>query len=347
MSRHVDAMKRAIEFQSPPCVPVELVDVPYLYDAYDTAASERVTIPEGAEDFDSAWCTYHWTFKYQGKNEAGEPIRRDEWGCTQIIPNDDRCAYSVIDRPELASMDAVKAYPWPDPEKTNAFFVSRRNIIKQRYPDRFVCGFLDPGPFLTAFNLLGYDGLLMALCDNLAMVKLVLQRIFDYQIALVPKFKEMGAHMINIIDEVAGTTGMMFSREIFRAHFIPMYDRLLAAIHKHGMYTSILLDGNIQAILPDLMKMGLDQLFFAQPLSTGMDVIAECCRGKRCVKMAVDMMATLAGGTCSEIEAEVDEMVNKFHTDKGGLVFQALRWYRPEYEATRVKAQIDAMNKYR
>ena len=59
------------------------------------------------------------------------------------------------------------------------------------------------------------------------------------------------------------------------------------------------------------------------------------------------MMVTLAGGTRAEIEAEVDNMVDKFHTDKGGLIFQALRWHRPEYDAARVAAQIDAMNKYR
>lgn len=347
MSSHIDTMKRAIEFGSPPYIPMEMVNVPHIYNAYDTISPEQVTLPQGAEDFDSAWCTYHWTFDYQGRNDADEPFRKDEWGCTQIIPNDTGAAYAVVEKPKLRSMDEVNSHPWPDPERTNSFFESRKEIIERHYPNRFICGFLDPGPLLIAFNLFGYDGLLLALHDNLEMAKAVVRKIFDYQIALVPKFEAMGAHMINIIDEVAGTGGLMFAPDIFRQHFKPMYAELLAEIHKHNMYASILLDGNITAIFPDMMDLELDQIFFAQPQSTGIDVIAEHCRGKRCVKMAVDMMVTLAQGTAAEIEAEVDAMVQKLNTPRGGLVFQALRWHRPEYAAERVKAQIDAMNKYR
>lgn len=347
MSTHIDTMKRAIEFGSPPYIPMELVDVPFLYDAYGTTDPAGVVIPEGAEDFDSAWCTYHWTFRDAGVNENKESMRTEEWGCRQVVPNDEGVAYSVVGKPGFTSLAEVKAHPWPDPELTNPFFERRRQIIAQHYPDRFICGFIDPGPFLIAFNLFGYDTLLLQLSDNLELVKGVVRRIVDYQLALVPKFKAMGAHMINIIDEVAGTGGMMFSPALFREHFLPMIAELIAEIHRHDMYASILLDGNITDIFPDVMALELDQILFAQPQSTGIDTIADFCGRKLCVKMAVDMMVTLASGTPAEIEAEVDTMVAKLNTPRGGLVFQALRWHRPEYDAHRVKAQIRAMNKYR
>ncbi|MCK5801410.1 MAG: hypothetical protein KAI66_01195 [Lentisphaeria bacterium] len=347
MSTHIDAMKRAIEFGSPPYIPMELVDVPFLYDAYGTLDPKGVAIPKGAENFDSAWCTYHWTFRDVGEGENGEVKRTEEWGCRQVVPDDGGIAYSVVEKPEFASLAEVEAHPWPDPELTNPFFEQRQRIIAQHYQDRFVCGFIDPGPFLVAFNLLGYDGLLLQLYDNLALVKTVVRRVVDYQLALVPKFKAMGAHMVNVIDEVAGTGGLMFSPALFREHFLPMYAELVAEIHRHDMYASMLLDGNIADIFPDVMALELDQILFAQPRATGIDTIADFCRGKRCVKMAADMMVTLANGTPSEIEAEVDEMVEKLNTPRGGLVFQALRWHRPEYDTHRVQAQIRAMNKYR
>jgi len=347
MSTHIDTVKRAIEFASPSYIPMELVDVPFLYDAYGTLDPDLVAIPDGAEDFDSAWCTYHWTFEDAGVNEDGEPMRLDEWGCRQVVPRNRNVAYAVVDKPEFTSIAEVEAHAWPDPEGTNPFFEHRRRIIAQHYGDRFICGFIDPGPFLVAFNLLGYDGLLLQLHDNLELVTAVVRRIVDYQLALVPKFKAMGAHMVNIIDEVAGTNGMMFSPALYREHFLPMLAELIAEIHRHDMYASILLDGNITRVLPDVMAMDLDQLLFAQPRSTGIDVIADFCRGRRCVKMAVDMMTTLASGTADEIESEVDSMVEKLNTPRGGLVFQALRWHRPEYAAHRVEAQVRAMNKYR
>lgn len=347
MSQHIKTMQRAIEFGSPPYIPMELTDIPGIYNAYDTCDPEKVTIPAGAENFDSAWCTYHWTFKYLGKNEAGEPIRRDEWGCKHVIPRDEGAAYTIIERPTFATLAEVEKYPWPAPSIADRFFESRKKIIASSYPDRFICGFLDPGPLLIAFEMFGYDGLLLGLHDQPEVIKAVLRKIVDYQLELIPRFREMGAHMVNIICEVAGTGGMLFAPQVFRTQIKPFYDELFAAIHRNNMYTSILLDGNIVEIMPDLMPMELDQQFFAQPLATGHDVIAGFCRGKRCVKMAVDMMQTLATGTPDEIEREVDALVNKINTPKGGLVFQALRWHRPTYDPVRVQAQIKAMNKYR
>ena len=347
MSTHIDQVRRAIEFGSPAYVPLELVDVPHIYNAYGTMDEEAVTVPPGAEDFDSAWCTYHWTFERTGTTHAGEPVRRDEWGCTQVVPKDLSVAYSVVERPSLMTMADVEAHTWPDPSVTDWFFESRKRTIQRFYPDRFICGLLDPAPFVVAFELFGYEGLLLGMHDRMDVILAVFRRIMDYQLALIPRFKDMGAHMVNVIDEVAGKQGLMFSPALFRRHFAPMYEELFAAVHRHGMYTSLLLDGNLAEIMPDLMRLDLDQMLFAQPHATGIDVIADYCRGKRCVKLAVDMMDTLATGTPGEIEAEVDEMVAKLNTPRGGLVFQAMRWHRPEYAPHRVQAQIAAMNKYR
>ena len=346
-SVHIERVKRAIDFGSPDMVPLDLVDVPFLYDAYGTLDPATVLAPPGAERFDSAWCTYHWTLRSLGVDEQGEPVRSDEWGCTQVVPRGQDSAYSIIARPDLATRAQVRAHPWPDPAGADGFFEQRRGVIRRHYPDRFINGFLDPGPFLLAFELLGYEGLLLKLAEDPALVQDVVRRIVDYQLALVPKFRRMGAHMVTIIDEIAGTAGLMFSPELFRREFAGLYRELMAEIHRQGMYSSLLLDGNIADILPDLMAMEIDVHLFVQPHATGLATIRDCFRGRRTVKLAVDMMDTLVRGTPAEIAAEVDRYVADFHTAKGGLIFQALRWHRPEFDPVRVAAQLAAMNRYR
>lgn len=346
-SAHIRRVKRAIEFGSPDMVPMDLVDVPFLYDAYGTLDPAAVKAPPGAEQFDSAWCTYHWTLHPLGFNEQGEPVRRDEWGCTLVVPRGQDSAYSVLARPDLSTRAKVAAHPWPDPAGADGFFEQRRAVIESRYPDRFINGFLDPGPFLLGFELLGYEQMLLKLADDLPFVMDVLRRIVDYQLALVPRFRRMGAHMVTIIDEIAGTGGLMFSPELFRRRFSGLYRELLAEIRRQGMYTSLLLDGNIADILPDLLEMDIDVQLFVQPHATGLETIRRFFRGRRAVKLAVDMMDTLVRGTAAQIEAEVDRYVEYFHTAKGGLIFQALRWHRPEYDPARVQAQIAAMNRHR
>ncbi len=139
----------------------------------------------------------------------------------------------------------------------------------------------------------------------------------------------------------------MFSPELFRRDFIGLYGELLEETRRCGMYTSLLLDGNISVILPDLMNLPIDVQLFVQPRATGLDVLQECFAGRRAVKLAVDMMETMVAGTAGQIAAEVDDYVRRFHGPKGGLIFQAMRWHRPQFDAARVKAQVEAMNRHR
>ena len=347
MDTHVDRVRKAIEFGGPDMVPMDLVDVPFLYDAYGTRAADSFAAPPGAEGFDSAWCTYHWTLRPMGTNDKGEQLREDEWGCRQVVPADPGSAYSVIGRPDLGTMEKVLSHPWPDPAATDAFFESRARRDQAALSRQVHQRVHRPGPFLVAFELLGYEGLMVRLMEDPGAVREVLRRIVDYQKALVGQFRRMGAHMVTIIDEVAGAGGLMFSPEVFRRDYIGLYAEILAETHRQGMYTSLLLDGNITPILPDLMKLDIDVQLFVQPHSTGLETIQEHFRGRRAVKLAVDMMETLVKGSPAEIAREVDDYVRRFHTPRGGLIFQALRWHRPEYDQVRVKAQIDAMNRHR
>jgi uroporphyrinogen-III decarboxylase len=222
-----------------------------------------------------------------------------------------------------------------------------QRAIRERYPDRFICAYIDPGPFLIAFNLLGYDGLLLRLAESPEFVKELIRRIFDYQKELVLRWKEAGAHMINVIDEFAGTQGMMFAPELWRSGFKAMFTEFFEFVRDQDLFTGILLDGNIEALFDDLLEMPVDVVEFAQPLNIGLEKIAARFAGKRCVKASVDMMETLATGTPEQVRKEAHELVRRFHSDRGGFIAVALRWHRPEYPPVNVRASIEAFNDYR
>ncbi|MBI3923610.1 MAG: hypothetical protein HY318_19480 [Armatimonadetes bacterium] len=336
---HIDRVRRAIEFASPDRVPIELVDVPYVYDAYGTLNPAEVRTPAGAEDFDSMQATYHWTFTEVGTNEAGERLRREEWGCLQRVPADTSSAYAVLERP-LKEPGSLAVYSFPDPKAADGYFERIQQVYMDRYADRFLCGYIDPGPFLVAFNLMGYDGLLTRLHDNLDEVKLVLHKIVDYQIEVARKWKDAGAHAVCVIDEFAGTGGLMLSPSLWRQHFKAEFLRLFEAIRSLGLYAGCLLDGDISAILEDVRDLQLDFLDLRQPHAVGIDRWAEAFGGKVCMKSSVDMMTTLASGTAREVEVEAEKLRHALGTDRGGFMGLVLRWHRPSYPEANVKASL-------
>lgn len=343
---HIERVTKAFRFESPDCLPLEIHDVPHLYDAYDTMDPATVQLVPGVDDFDSLRVTYHWTFTDEGTNENGENLRRDEWGCLQRVPHSDQTAYEVLEKP-LADPEAIAAYQFPDPSVSDPFFERTEAVLREHYPDRFVCGYVDPGPLLVMFNLMGYDGLLLRLCDDPHAVLDVAKQVVEFQKGIIDRWARIGVHMVALIDEFAGTEGLMFSPDLWRQHFAELYGDMFRHIQSHGLFAGCLFDGDISAILDDCLALGPEVVETVQPNMVGIETWGEKLRGTVASKASVDMMTTLASGTPDECRAEARKLVETLHTPEGGFMGISLRWHRPEYPAANVAAVADAFNEYR
>ncbi|HOK57347.1 MAG TPA: uroporphyrinogen decarboxylase family protein [bacterium] len=343
---HIEIVKRAIEFKNPDYLPMELVDVPKIYNAYGTLNPDKVRFIPGTEDFDSAWVTYHWTFIEEKNLGNGEILRKDEWNVWQKIPFDKNSTYIIIENP-LADKNNLSDYKFPSPEIADKFFERISKIIKENYSDRFICGYIDPGAFLIAYNIFGYQTFFIKLVEDINFILDVISYIFEYHCSLIPKWKKAGAHMVNIIDEIAGNKGLFFNPQIWQKYFRPFYEKLFRKIHQENMYTGLLFDGDIRIILDDLLNMEIDVFQFVQPNVVGIKTIKEKIKGKRCIKCSVDMMSTLAHGTPEDIKREAEELVKNLNSPSGGFICNVLRWYRPTYPEKNVIASVETFNKYR
>lgn len=342
----IEVVKRAIERKNPPYVPIELWDVPFIYSAYGTINPERVRPIKGTENFDSLIVSYNWTLDELGKDKAGESLRRDEWGISYKIPNDTSLNYIITDHPLRGKKD-ISNYQFPSPYITEEFFGSMEKIISNKYNDRFISAYIDPGAFIIAAFLFGYDELFINLIDNLPLVRHVFKKVIEFQKEIVRYFKEIGAHMITYIDEVAGTTGMMISPDLFRKELYPYYEELFSYIHSLDMYTCCLFDGNTSEIIPEILALETDCVQFMEPNDIGIENIAHYFKRHRCIKASVDMRNTLAIGSPSQVSDEAKKLMRLLNTEKGGFIPIILRWHRPEYPEGNVAASVETFNKYR
>ncbi len=342
----IDTVRRAIEFKNPTYLPIELLDVPQIYTAYHTLDPETVEFIPGTEDFDAFWLGYNWTLTELGETEEAEPLRKDEWGVLYKVPKDKSSAYVILENP-LRGKEDLSEFDLPDISIAAPFFANVNEVIDRRYRDRFITGYIDPGPFLVAFAMLGYDNLLMKLIDDLPLIKELIRKIFDFQKKIVLLFKGIGAHMINLIDEIAGTGGLMFSPAVFVDEFLPMYKDFFAFVHEQNMYSGILFDGNISAIFEGIMSLETDCVQFMEPNDVGVKEIADYFKGKKCIRASVDMRDTLARATPEKVEEEAHRLVRSFNTREGGYMPVVIRWYRPTYPEANVLASVRAFNAYR
>jgi hypothetical protein len=347
MSDHIEAVKRAIEFRRPDYLPMEIVDVPGVYNAYHTLDPDSVEFIPGTEDFDVIWpCCYSWQHTVTGKTSQGEILKEDQFGVKLKTPLDEKSAYVLVEHP-LAGRDSLEGYELPDPDDLDPHFQRLGNTIREKYPDRFLSAKIDAGIFLTSQFLFGMEHFLMRIAGDPGLTAETYRRVADYYKHLVVKYKQAGAHMITVFEDVGGTHGLLLNPDDWRKYFKPALTDFYKFVHDQGLYTGILIDGNSGPILDDLREVGIDVFSVVDYMATGLERIRDKMKGKICINASVDMQHTLPSRPPKEIEREAEKLYEAFHSPDGGFTCTVVRWHRPEYPEENVAASVRGFNKYR
>lgn len=344
---HIERVRRAIEFRNPDEFPLEIVDVPGVYNAYHTLDPDTVELVPGTADFDALWTScYTWFHEEIGRTPAGEPLKRDQFGTTFRTPADGRSVYALLSHP-LAGRETLDGYEFPDPALADPYFERLGAVLRARYPDRFVDGFVDAGIFLTTELLFGIQEFLLRVASDPDLVTAAYERVMEYYRCLIPKYQRAGAHMITVIEDIGGTSGLLIRPELWRQRFKPITRRFIDAVHAAGLYAGLAIDGHSGDVLDDVLDLGVDVFSVFDIHTTGLATLRDRLAGKVCVKAAIDMQRTLPSGTPADVEQEAEALARAFATPAGGFIAQVVRWHRPEYPAANVQASVQAFNRLR
>ncbi len=251
------------------------------------------------------------------------PGHVDEWGCkwetnAELDGGDDMGL--VLEAP-LKEWSRFSSFPFPDPHNPDRFEGLETALAAAG--ERFVqlnspfC-LIERMHFMRGFEELMNDFILQP-----AEVEKFADQVISYQIGLVQMAAELGKgriHCFDTTDDWGSQTAMFISPRMWRAIFKPRYKRLIDAIHAGGMLLRFHTDGKINAILDDLVELGVDILNVHQPRLLGIDEVAQRLAGRICFEASVDIQATLPGGDRDAIRNEVRELVGKWASPKGGLI---------------------------
>ena len=308
MSQHLEVVRRAIEFMKPQYLPMEIVDVPGVYNAYHTLDPETVRFVPGTEHFDALWTNcYSWVHTEVSRTADGLPIKQDQFGTRLMTPRDERFAYVLLAHP-LKGKNSLEGYRFPDPDDADPQFERLGAVIRRRYPDRFVDGFIDAGIFLTTQLLFGLEEFLLKVAEDPDLVVEAYERVMEYYKRLVPKYKRAGAHMITVIEDIGGRDGLVLNPRVWREKFKPITRRFIDYVHDQGLYAGLSIDGNSGEVLDDLVEMKVDVFSVFDINTTGVKTLREKLGGKMCIKACVDMQTTLPVGTPQQVAAEAAEL---------------------------------------
>jgi uroporphyrinogen decarboxylase len=189
-------------------------------------------------------------------HDPGPPMEITEWG-TPWVPH-----YATHRRfpfnPDSTVRD-VEGYAWPDADHYDYQWAARM-------AHRFASDYAIRGPYwkpllCQVFDLLGTEEALVTMLSHPRLFEALLERVFTVTAEYVRRFVaalDDDLHILYLGDDFATQRGMMISPQLWRRHLKPLYARLFEMGRRAGKHVWFHACGDITAVLPDLIDIGMD-----------------------------------------------------------------------------------------
>jgi len=161
--------------------------------------------------------------------------------------------------------------------------------------------------FETAWALRGLSRLLMDFVENPELADRILDIPYRYHLEAAKRLTRMGVDMIWTGDDVGSQKGMMISPASWRRFLKPRMAQFIAELKAINPQVMVAYhcDGDLRAIIPELIEIGVDVLNPIQPACMDPAEIKREYRDRLCFWGSLDEQHTLPFGTPEDVQREV------------------------------------------
>ncbi|HUU60453.1 MAG TPA: uroporphyrinogen decarboxylase family protein [Phycisphaerae bacterium] len=199
----------------------------------------------------------------------------------------------------------------------------------------------------TAWQIRGYEPFLMDMIERPEWAACLLGRIAEQNLVKTAACARAGADMLHCGDDVANQNALMFAPEMWRKMMLPLWAKIWAEakrIHP-GVKIWYHSDGNIGAIVEDLVAAGVDVLNPLQPEALDIDDVHRRVGGRVTFDGCLGTQSTMPWSAPDEVRARVKELIDKYGRN-GGLILSPTHVLEPEVPLANIDAFVDACREY-
>ena len=225
---------------------------------------------------------------------------------------------NAIDHPlrHAATLDDVEAYAWPTAEGLYSADGVREAAYHLYHDTDYAVvarnplspGFLDRG-----CNLVGMAEFFMLLLDAPEVADFMLDRILEIYMGVYRMFLEAAGpyvQMVEVADDLGAERSTLISPAMYRRFIKPREQQLYAMIHELAPEAFIIhhTDGNVFAIIPDLIEVGVNVLNPMQTSSRDMGAqqVKDAYGDRLAFHGAVEGMEGDKDALVAEVKARID-----------------------------------------
>ena len=308
-----ERVKRAIRFERPDRLPISHAVLPAAQFKYGKALDE--ILAEFREDFGWDYLPDQPMEKWSPQYRQG--LNRDDFGTVWRVEWPGICGIPV--EWPLADLSRYGEYRWPQDFKAGPpeerHYSGHMAGVDERWYAR--------GGWITTFEQLqqlrGMENLLMDVAEETKPFRRLLDDMLAFNLRWINRWLELDYDGLHFGDDWGTQSGLIIRPDAWRRLFKPLYAEMFGRVKAAGKDVWFHSDGFINAIVGDLVEIGVDVLNF-QAAVVGHEWAARNVRGRIAVRTDIDRQRVLPFGSPAQVKDEVRRTFESCGTRDGGII---------------------------
>jgi uroporphyrinogen decarboxylase len=355
--KHRDRVQIALDREAPDRCPMQISFTPEFADRL--RAEMGIEPQEGGEhnphgggntyalettlDQDVLITSVGWANSYYSE----EGFYTDEWGVgwssVEYETPFGKGRYTEVSGHPLADEAAITRYEPPDPNRPG-LYIEPLHAIEAFKEEYWIAGATVTTIFECAWALRGLERLMMDFIEDPDLADAILEIPYRYHKTAALKLVELGVDMIWTGDDFGMQSGMMISPDTWRRFFKTRMAEFFAACKAVNPDLKIAYhsDGDIRAIIPDLIEIGMDVLNPVQPACMDPEALKKMYGDRICFWGSIDEQHTLPFAKPEDVAREVRTRLETIGAG-GGLIIGPTHHVQLDTPMENFKAMVDAI----
>lgn len=289
-----EVVRRSIEFEKPDRLPIRFESLG-VSDVYQVG----------------------WRQIGTGDNRLRHTI--DEWGCEW--ERTEQANMGQVKGHPLADWSALEGFRWPEPDDPAWY----RDVPLQAAGagEKYVVTSIFMLLFERMHALRGFTNTLTDLLLERERIELLADRIVEFDLAIIENMSQhcpTPIHGFTFTDDWGTQQALFVKPALWVEFFKPRYKRIFDAVHDKGWHVWMHSCGKINAILDDLIEIGVNVLNLQQPRALGIEQVGQQVRGRVCFESLCDIQHTLPSKSEDYIRMEAQLLLEHWATPQGGFI---------------------------
>ena len=266
-------------------------------------------------------------------------VKFDWWGVGFAVEEE---GYFASVNP-MADSKNLDAYPWPDPH-TPQLLENASRLIKEDAGSHFIAPNFGFALFERAWTLRGLETFMLDMALDPGFTEELLDRILEIQLVLIHRFIDLGMDGGYFGDDYGAQENMLFSPKMWRTYIKPRLAQMFAPFREAGLPVIMHSDGQIQAILPDLIEIGLTALNPVQPEVLDHVWLRETFGNQLAYYGGISTQTVLPQGSPQDVAKAVEDCIHHLAPDGTGLVIAPSHRMMTDVPLENVDALLNAFS---